>query len=264
LLTAGYELHELDWDTKFFGMKMGEVLLPIVSKTIGFSELTWQRTLELAHYQNYQFLFCPFDVEHNEIAASISRLGATIGDILVTYSLQCTKDLKKRKLKYPVIEADQNDLPGIIEIAHKSFRDSRFLKDLHFERAKAEQFYPSWLRESFLNLEKILVVKENQQILGFVSLKPESTTPTLLIRLIAVNESTQGKGVGQTLIDQAINFALEQKYSRIQVGTQLTNYAAINLYEKNSFRMINAKYRYHFWLNQSSQVQELKFGESLH
>jgi ribosomal protein S18 acetylase RimI-like enzyme len=261
---AGYELHELDWDTKFFGMKMGEVLLPTLSGMINFSEQTWQRTLELAGYQNYQFLFCPFDVCHNEIAASISGLGATIGDILVTFSTPCTSEVKKRKLKYLVTEASLDDLPGITRIAHKAFSNSRFLQDPHFDRVRAEQFYPSWLRESFSNSEKILVIKEDQQVLGFISLKPESKTQTLIIRLIAVDDSRQGEGIGQTLIDQAMNIAVEQKFSRIQVGTQLTNYSAIKLYEKNSFRVMNAKYRYHIWLNNMSKVNELRFGESLH
>jgi dTDP-4-amino-4,6-dideoxy-D-galactose acyltransferase len=257
-----YEMHELDWDTKFFGMKMGQVLLPSLSEIYNFSEWAWQQTLESARYQNYQFLYCPFDVCHPEVAAVVASYGATLGDILVTFSLDCTKDIKKRKQEFTITEANQNDLAGIIDIAEHSFGDSRFLMDPHFDRAKAQQFYPTWLKESFGNTEKILVVKQSQQVLGFISLKPESRTETLIIRLIAVNHSWQGKGLGQTLIEQAINLAVHQKYRQIQVGTQLTNRAAINLYEKTGFRMNNAKYRYHIWLNAVPKMQAVKLSEN--
>jgi dTDP-4-amino-4,6-dideoxy-D-galactose acyltransferase len=250
LPTAAYELGELDWDTKFFGIKMGQVILPVLSENQGFSEMAWRRTLETARAQNYQFLYCPFDVSHQGIANSIAAQGGEIGDILLTFSLESAKH-KKRRLQYRVTEAKQGDLAEILEIARIGFRNSRFFQDPHFDRVKAGQFYPSWLQESFLSAEKILVIKQEGRVLGFISLKPvsETGTETLIIRLIAVAESCQGKRIGQTLIDEAINEALTQKYRYLQVGTQITNYAAINLYEKNGFRVTNAKYRFHIWIN---------------
>jgi Acetyltransferases len=242
---------------------MGQVLLPASLETAKFSDLVWQNTLESAYSQNYHFLFCPFDVSYQEISSVIASHGGTIGDILVTFSLDCS-GLKKRKMKYQATQAEFEDLPGIIDIARKSFRDSRFFKDSHFDRVKAQQFYPSWLKESFYNSEKILVLKQEKQILGFISLKPDSPGETLMIRLIAVDDCQQGKGFGQILIDQAINVALDQNFRRLQAGTQLTNRTAINLYEKNGFRLIDAKYRYHIWLKQMTNVQLTRLGESLH
>ncbi|HBE80853.1 MAG TPA: hypothetical protein DDW65_24165 [Firmicutes bacterium] len=256
--TAAYQVGELDWDTKFFGIKMGRVILPVLSENREFSEIAWRRTLETARAQNYQFLYCPFDVSHQEIANSIAALGGEIGDILLTFWFDSAKH-KKHPLQYRVTEAKQCDLAEILEIARIAFRNSRFFQDPHFDRVKAGQFYPSWLQESFLSSEKILIIKQAGQVLGFISLKPQSEaetgTETLVIRLIAVAESWQGKGIGQTLIDEAINEALAQKYRYLQVGTQITNYAAINLYEKNGFRVTSAKYRFHVWLNRLSLIQ---------
>ncbi|HBF38732.1 MAG TPA: hypothetical protein DDW50_15615 [Firmicutes bacterium] len=252
---AEYELRELDWDTEFFGMKMGRVVLPSILESMNFSELAWLHTLESARRLNFQFLYCPFNVDYPEVGAIIAGHGATIGDILVTFTLDCFKGTLKHSPQRKVKEALSNDLEGIIEIAAHSFRDSRFMKDPHFDKVKAEQFYPSWLQESFASGEKILVVKEEQQVLGFISLKAESLTQTMVIRLIAVRGSERGKGVGQILIDQALHLAADQKYHFVQVGTQLTNTAAINLYEKNGFRIRDAKYRYHIWLDEVSKLQ---------
>jgi ribosomal protein S18 acetylase RimI-like enzyme len=251
---AEYELHELDWDTQFFGMKMGQVLLPAKQEPSNFSELTWLHTLEMARHQKYYFLYCPIDVAYPEAATIIAGHGAIIGDILVTFVLNCSKGIQKINSHFKIKDATYEDLPGILDIAATSFRDSRFMTDPHFDRGKAEQFYPSWLKESFSNSEKILVVKEKGQVLGFISLKPDPLTETLVIRLIAVKSSEQGKGIGQLLVHQGINLATDLKYQHVQVGTQLTNTAAINLYERNGFRMVNAKYRYHIWLNKIFQL----------
>ncbi len=250
-----YELRELDWDTQFFGMKMGQVLLPSKPEPPNFSELAWLHTLDTAQHENFQFLYCPIDVAYPEVATIIASHGAMIGDVLVTFVRSCSKDVQKTNSHFKLMDATQEELTDILEIAAPSFRDSRFMKDPHFDRAKAEQFYPSWLRESFSNNEKILVVKEKQQVCGFISLKPDPSTKTLVIRLIAVKSSDQGKGIGQILVHQAINMAIDLKYHQVQVGTQLTNTAAINLYEKNGFRMISAKYRYHIWLGTVFKLQ---------
>ncbi len=250
-----YELRELDWDTEFFGIKMGQVLLPSKPEPANFSESAWLYTLEAARRQKYRFLYCPVDVIYPEASTIIAGHGGIIGDVLVTFVLDCSRGIQKINPSFKIAEATAEDLKGILEIAATGFRDSRFMMDPHFQRSKAEQFYPSWLKESFSNSEKIMVVKEERQVCGFISLKPESSTKTLIIRLIAVKSSERGKGIGQFLVHQAIAAALHLNYPQVQVGTQLTNRAAINLYEKGGFRMRSAKYRYHIWFEGVSKLQ---------
>ncbi len=249
-----YELRALDWDTEFFGIKMGQVLLPLKPEPANFSESTWLHTLEAARCQKYQFLYCPVDVIYPEASTIIAGHGGIIGDVLVTFVLECPEGIQKINSSFDTAEATAEDLKSIIEIAVRSFRDSRFMMDPHFERSKAEQFYPSWLKESFSNAEKIVVVKKERQVCGFISFKPEPSTKTLIIRLIAVKSSERGKGIGQILVHQAIATALKLNYPQVQVGTQLTNRAAINLYEKGGFRMHSAKYRYHIWFEDVSKL----------
>ena len=51
-------------------------------------------------------------------------------------------------------------------------------------------------------------------------------------------------------MDWLIRDAIKRGFARIRVGTQANNTAAIRLYEKNGFRPISTKYRFHIWFNE--------------
>ena len=246
----GYPLHELDWDTRFFGAKMGEVQLDFAGADFNFSEILWRRTLANARKEHYRFLLCQFCTSHQEIAVILIRHGATVGDVLITLDRDLDQPgvIQPVPSGYTVARADLNDLPAILTIASYSFEYSRFFRDGHFSAERVRQFYPSWIRESFQSKEEVFVLKESSKVIGFISLQLNPVTSELIIRLIAVDQAERCKGLGQILIGRAEQYALEHKAKRMLVGTQVNNIPAIRLYEKNGFRLSSAKYRFHIWM----------------
>jgi ribosomal protein S18 acetylase RimI-like enzyme len=256
---TSYRLRELAWDTALFGMKMGEIILGSVNGESGFSSEIWRNTMEAARRQSFRFLLCQMDVRCREETAALINQGAIIGDTLVTLELNlgelpevAAATLESAPFKLQVKPAVSGELPVICDIAAESFDHSRIYQDNRFDQDKARQFYPKWLRDSFGTNELVYVLKDKtpeEAVLGFISLQFHEAERRIVIRLIAVDELHRGRGYGQIMMDWLIRDGLKRGFHRIQVGTQANNTAALRLYEKNGFRTIGAKCRFHIWLD---------------
>jgi dTDP-4-amino-4,6-dideoxy-D-galactose acyltransferase len=243
----------LEWDSNFFGQKMGKIGFDPADEASCLSETAWRRTIETARKQQFQFLFCEFDAAQKRLAHILCNIGGSLGDVLLT--LECEpREVEMRQSR--VVPACSDDLPAIIEIARDSFEQSRFFHDPRFDRIKVSQIYPQWVRDSFEKTEHFFVIKEQYAVRAFISVAVDRTASVLTIRLLAVDHAMQGKGMGQELIDWVIGYAWNQQIRRIVVGTQVGNYPAIRLYEKNRFRIAGAKYRFHIWLDHAEQARK--------
>lgn len=267
---TSYTIRELPWDTELFGIKMGEVLLNLDNHENTFTPDKLRNTLELARQHSYTFLLCQLDAHCQEITASLVSQGAKIGDTLVTLELNL-KELPEGSVpaaatvvsedtvgvsvlpKRQIIAACPGDLPVICHIAAESFSHSRIFQDTRFDPTKARHFYPKWIQDSFGTIERIYILKDitsNNNISGFISLQYHEDVRRIVIRLIAVDQNQRGSGYGQAMMDWLIREAITKGFQRIQVGTQTSNAAALHLYEKNGFRPIGTKHRFHIWLDQ--------------
>jgi ribosomal protein S18 acetylase RimI-like enzyme len=260
MAATSYGLRELAWDTALFGMKMGEVIINSGHDAGGFALDIWQNTMEDARRQAYQFLLCQLDARYRDAAAALISQGAVTGDTLVTLELNFNEvpevaatTLESVPAELQVTTAGSGDLPAICDIAAGSFIHSRIYQDTRFDRTKARQFYPQWIRDSFGTSEIMYALKDKTgagPVLGFISLQYQEGERRVVIRLIAVDEQHRNSGYGQAMMDWLIRDALKRGFVRIQVGTQANNTAAIRLYEKNGFRPISTKYRFHIWLSE--------------
>lgn len=81
-------------------------------------------------------------------------------------------------------------------------------------------------------------VSFNQTVAGILVLIP--TRPeTLEIVNIAVSERYQGQGMGTKLIQFALEYAKNNHYKTVEIGTGSTSFGQLYLYQKCGFRMTN-------------------------
>ena len=250
----GYQIRDLNWDSRLFGQKMGEVVLaPELESETGFEEPTWLTTLDHASQSGYRFLLCQIDAKLHRICHSIFKSGATLGDILVTLKLRLNEPIKSTNIadKYAILTATAADLADILAMAEDSFEYSRFYQDPNFNRAKANLLYQSWIKESFKTKETYLVLWDNGIRKAFISTQALPEGKTLVIKLLAVVSQYRGQGLGQVLLNWLIKDAYHRGFENLQVGTQAGNTTAIRLYERNGFLVERVIYRLHIWLNNS-------------
>ncbi|MCM3398331.1 GNAT family N-acetyltransferase [Oceanobacillus profundus] len=100
------------------------------------------------------------------------------------------------------------------------------------------------------NVDKILVAKINQDILGSLQLfrsaekayeKPELQIQAPIIRLLGVHPSARGRGVAQALLKAVINDAQALGESNVYLHTTDFMASAIQIYEKLGFERDESK-----------------------
>lgn len=137
-----------------------------------------------------------------------------------------------------------SDLEPVLAIAGSAFRWSRFHRDPRFPRALADRVKRAWAENCLAGTrgEEVLVVTENGAPAGFLAVLKAGDAA--VIDLVAVHPERQGRRLGETLT-QAFAARWAGRAARLRVGTQLANTAAMRLYERLGFRVVEAKYVLH-------------------
>ena len=131
------------------------------------------------------------------------------------------------------------------EVLVMSGENSRFNIDPDMPRSFMPMMYKEWgwgvLQDP--DGEVIAALEPEGGINGICCIKHSKFESN--IELIAVRESSRGRGLGQLLISSAIQGAARKRSRRITVTTQRTNSAALALYKMSGFDVIDERYIYH-------------------
>lgn len=134
--------------------------------------------------------------------------------------------------KYILRQAMMADIPAIIAIEQLCFADDSFSR---------RQF--AYLISHAKGL--FYVIEHQDRIAGYISLLTNARTHYLRIYSIAVHPENRGMGLGQVLLDQALEIAEKNEIRIITLEVNVCNNAAIILYKKNGFEPISIKKNYY-------------------
>jgi ribosomal protein S18 acetylase RimI-like enzyme len=234
----------LQWDSDFFGLPVASLdgghLLAENSKVVFdwcrkekirclyfLANGTDSQTLQCAYEKGFQFIDVRFEMEcdlRNILPSKVSKL--VIQPVT-----------KKEKLDY------------ILALARKSHTDSRFFKDLNFDRLKCEELYEKWIYRDFDKGNILGFYPEGENnIKGYISFTMESPD-VARVGLIAVEDAYRGREVGLELLNNSIANSKKLNAKKMTVVTQATNTSAVRLYEKAGFRTSNVKLWFHKWFS---------------
>ncbi|MEI7965582.1 MAG: GNAT family N-acetyltransferase [Chitinophagaceae bacterium] len=87
----------------------------------------------------------------------------------------------------------------------------------------------------------IILCKEDENYIACVAIR-KIDTETAELKRMYVQSDKQGKGIGKTILTQAIEMARGCGYQRIRLDTLDHMTAAINLYKHAGFKLIQAYY----------------------
>ncbi|KAL8701919.1 MAG: hypothetical protein Q9224_000273 [Gallowayella concinna] len=105
-----------------------------------------------------------------------------------------------------------------------------------------------------------LALDENQTMLGVVisKLEPHRGGPNRgYIAMLAVKKEHRGKGIATKLVRMAIDIMIERGADEIALETEVTNTAAMKLYERLGF--LRSKRLHRYYLNGNSAFRFLLF-----
>lgn len=108
-----------------------------------------------------------------------------------------------------------------------------------------DEFWNSSILESELKnpFSQYIIAKLNKEIVGFAGVI--DTVDQLEITNIVVKKDFRKNGIGNELLEKIIKLAKENGKDKIILEVNITNLAAIKLYEKNGFKNIGFRKKYY-------------------
>jgi dTDP-4-amino-4,6-dideoxy-D-galactose acyltransferase len=142
--------------------------------------------------------------------------------------------------------AREEDFSALRTIAREGHRDTRFYFDEHFDRAKCDLLYETWIENSFKGYaQAVLVAEVEGKAVGYITCHLDREQSQ--IGVVGVAAGYQGAGLGTKLVQHFLAWSIREGARKANVVTQGRNVAAQRLYQRNGFVTASFQLWYHRW-----------------
>src|SRR5437660_2040410 len=177
--------------------------------------------------------------QEEDVAALVSR-GPAAGQRRLIESMHAIEEgrgapAEGSKTPYVLRQHQPGDM-GWITHRHGVLYSQEYGYDEHFE-ALVAKIVGEFIENYDPARERCWIAERNGEIAGSVFLVKKSATVAQL-RLLYVEPSARGLGIGARLIDDCLRFARRARYRKITLWTQSELLAARHLYEKAGFELV--------------------------
>lgn len=217
-------IEELEWDSRFFGRKIG------ILKSPPSSGKRLLKALDDAQSRGFRYLTCKIKKGDFKGIQLLEHVGFYLTDIGVTWE----KNIKSSTVNPGIQVALEKDIGSLKSLTKDLFRHSRFYHDPFFKKSEADKLFRAWVENSVRGdaADVVFWIKES----GFVTCRRLSATRGE-IPLIGVAEGKRGKGIGSSLVSAAMRWFRDEKVRGMRTRTQLVNIRAMNFYRDIGFQL---------------------------
>jgi len=216
------------------------------------------RRTHLSLTKKGQRTFAPLNARsQNDVADVIANLSPTDQSRLIAAMTTIERLLgPKSESKVPyIIRLHQNGDMGWIIHRHGSLYAQEYRWDEQFEGLVAE-IVAKFIRSHDPKRERCWIAEKDGEIVGSVFLVQRSKTVGQL-RLLLVEPSARGLGIGARLVDECIRFARQAGYRKITLWTNDVLHAARHIYQQAGFQLIHEGPHHSFGHDLVEQTWEL-------
>lgn len=238
----------LPWDTDFFGHRIARVT------GHRLDPLRVQAIRQWCENREVECLYFLADSNDPETVRLAEDHGFSMVDVRVTLQ----RDLRNWSFKpkegrteapVHVRPSHSTDVPVLQEIARDAHSNTRFYADPHFLVESCRTLYETWIRCSCQGDADVVLVPEiDDQPVGYVSCHLASEEPHGKIGLVGVKCEARGRGVGQLLVNHALDWFADRGVESVVVVTQGRNIVGQRLYQRVGFLTQSVHLWYHKWM----------------
>jgi GNAT superfamily N-acetyltransferase len=245
----------LEWDTEFFGLRIGHIIPERVS------EDQMQAAREWAYAQDIDCLYYLADPDDRESVWAAENCGFRLVDVRLTLvgEFASKKDIPTASGDVFIRQHTEEDIPHLETIAAKIYTSTRFYFDPNFDEQDASRLYQTWIRKSCQGVsDQVWVAEDGVGQVGYITCLLDADSDSGSVGLFGVHPRGRGKGTGGALVHAALDWFLERECRRVQVVTQARNITALALYERMGFTTQEMRLWYHGWFDPSERSSQSK------
>ncbi|HEX8657109.1 MAG TPA: GNAT family N-acetyltransferase [Hymenobacter sp.] len=238
-------LQLLAWDSNFLGFPVAR----LVAQRLSAVDL--DALMIKGRKEGIRLIYLMADPADIETAAATRQVGVRLIDRKVTFVRGTAPALPASAAGWDLtcVIPVAAYTPRLEQLAWESGQFSRFRTDDKFEPHIFTNMYNHWLRAS-VNGELAQVVftylSPTGSELGLLTLGQQERCAS--IGLLAVDAEVRGHGLGQRLVEVALQQALQWGCTQLQVVTQRDNEPACRFYNRCGFEVEQEQHIYHLWL----------------
>ena len=209
-------LSKLDWDSQFFAKKIGALVL------------SGSQKIDVDIFSRFDLIQAKVPASDYSVIDSLAGLGFSLAESEADFCLTLCQT--ERQLGIRLARVKQ--IPILRSIAAPLFKLSRY-RAPWFSLSQNQAFYSQWVENAVLDkFDNLCLVSSaaDGQVQGFVTLRRQNGYGR--IGLLGVAPNAQGNGCGWQLLAAAADWARSQGYAELRVATQLSNLAAMRLYQR--------------------------------
>jgi DNA-binding MarR family transcriptional regulator/predicted N-acetyltransferase YhbS len=195
---------------------------------------------------------------HHEIEAMLGRLSPADQKRLIE-AMHTIERLfgaqPEHKVPYIIRPHQPGDI-GWVTYRHGVLYNEEYGWDEQFE-ALVAQIAARFIQNYDSKRERCWIAEREGEIVGSVFLVKKSKTVGQL-RLLLVEPSARGMGIGKRLVDECVRFARQAGYKKVTLWTNDVLHAARHIYQKAGFQLVNEERHQNFGYNLVGQSWDLQ------
>jgi dTDP-4-amino-4,6-dideoxy-D-galactose acyltransferase len=245
LMVKSAHCHILEWDSSFFGRRIGRV---------DIGRLTPDDVLEILQWCSTEKIECLYflaDSAHRDSILLAEAHGFHLMDVRVTMNRKLKALGKNSGVNQEslVRSVEPPDIPALQTLAENNHRDTRFYYDYKFAESRCSAFYRTWIEKSCSGYaDAVFVADVKGEIAGYISCHTREGKLGQ-IGLAGVKDGFRGKGLGTLLVNRALAWFEEALLEKVEVVTQGRNIKAQRLYQQCGFFTCSVNLWYHRWFD---------------
>lgn len=230
---------QLPWDSDFFGLRIARFV------PAHLSEQSAQSAIGYCHEQRIDCLYLLLEDDRASLDAAAAN-GFQYVDTRITLS-RSLSGYSAPTGRFLVRTAKSADVAELVHIARTSYHHSRFYKDSHFSKERADDLYQTWIEQSCAgSANGVLVADLDSQPAGYITCHLGEDGAGS-IGLMAVAERARGLRLGLELINAALAYFAAHEMRSASVVTQESNAPARQSYERCGFTEKSRQLWFHYW-----------------
>jgi dTDP-4-amino-4,6-dideoxy-D-galactose acyltransferase len=236
----------LDWDTNFFGRKIGRWNTGRLSREILAELDAWRKENDI------ECLYYLASADDPDTVALAEENGFHLVEVRLIYERKLAGwDPEHRPCDAPRVQVRPSrveDIPALQEIAKNAYVGSRFYFDRRFDEEQWQAYYRYWVKKSVEGGADLALTAEiDGDIVGYITGLVDKEKNEGIYELTGVRDDARRHGVGQELFRSGIDWYVRHRVPYIWVATQGRNIPTQRMIQRDGFISQACQLYYHKW-----------------